>query len=123
MKRILTLDGGGIRGVFSLQILRQIEDIFRKEHGKPDLVLRNVFDMFAGTSTGAIIASFLAWGKSAEEIERLYIEGAERMFETRRWYERFKSKFLADEIAGFFKQQFREDDGTPATLGTTVALR
>ncbi|HTB63147.1 MAG TPA: patatin-like phospholipase family protein, partial [Opitutales bacterium] len=68
LKRILALDGGGIRGVFSLQILKRIEEIFRQEKNNPKLVLRDEFDFFAGTSTGAIIATFLAWGRSVDEI-------------------------------------------------------
>jgi len=38
------------------------------------MVLRDEFDCFAGTSTGAIIATALAWGPSVAEIEQLYIE-------------------------------------------------
>src|SRR4029453_12205026 len=64
MRRILSLDGGGIRGIFTLQVLKQIETLFRDARSRPDLVLRDEFHLFAGTSTGAVIATCLAWGMS-----------------------------------------------------------
>ena len=80
MKRILSLDGGGIRGVFSLQIAARVEHLFRRAYGRPDLVLADVVDLFAGTSTGAIIAAFLAWGYPVAEIEHLYLTHSRQMF-------------------------------------------
>ena len=53
MKRILSLDGGGIRGVFSLEILLHMQQMLRDRYGRTDLVLADHFDMFAGTSTQA----------------------------------------------------------------------
>jgi hypothetical protein len=118
MKRILTLDGGGIRGVFSLQILAKLEELFRKERGDEKLVLGEVFDFIAGTSTGAIIAAFLKWGLPVAEIDRLYEERAAEMFAREHWYRWFKSKFRAESIAGFFRETFREKDGSPALFGS-----
>jgi hypothetical protein len=118
MKRILSLDGGGIRGIFSLQVLRAIEAEFRRETGRPDLVLRDAFDFFAGTSTGAIIATFLAWGMAVDDVEKLYIERGAEMFAKEVWYLRWRAKYRSAAIAGFFRDFFREDDGTPALLGT-----
>ncbi len=57
-KRILSFDGGGIRGLFSLQIAARIEQLFREEYDQPSLVLSDVYDMFAGTSTGAATCSW-----------------------------------------------------------------
>lgn len=57
-KRILALDGGGLRGILSLAILQRIEDVLKARHGDSDeFRLCHYFDLIAGTSTGAIIAA------------------------------------------------------------------
>ena len=61
-KKILTLDGGGIRGMIAVEVLKEIEDLLRKESGKENLVLADYFDYISGTSTGAIIAAGLSLG-------------------------------------------------------------
>lgn len=66
MFKILSLDGGGSKGMYSLGILLEIE----KRLGGP---LYNHFDYFYGCSTGAIIASSIALKKSIAEIKELYI--------------------------------------------------
>jgi patatin-like phospholipase/acyl hydrolase len=109
MKRILALDGGGIRGVFTLQILARIEELLREEHGRRDLVLADVVDMFAGTSTGAIIAAFLSWGLPVCEIERLYVARGPQMFSRVAWHRRLNSKYRAETIADFFREFFYEE--------------
>ena len=58
-KKMLALDGGGIRGVIALEVLKRIEQILREREKNPGLVLSDYFDYFAGTSTGAIIATCL----------------------------------------------------------------
>lgn len=68
-KRILALDGGGLRGILTLGILRRVEQILRERHGNdPQFRLCHYFDLIAGTSTGAIIAAALALGMSVEEV-------------------------------------------------------
>ena len=54
-KRILALDGGGIRGALTLGYLKRIEAILRTRHNRPDLRLCDYFDLVGGTSTGAIM--------------------------------------------------------------------
>src|SRR5947199_2591850 len=72
-KRILALDGGGLRGIFTLGILKSIEDVLRKRHGNDEAFrLSDYFDLIAGTSTGAIIAATLAMGWSVDEIVNKY---------------------------------------------------
>lgn len=120
MKRILALDGGGIRGVFSLQILRRIERLLREERRQPDLVLADEFDLFAGTSTGAIIAAGLCWGMSVDAVEQMYVDNGRQMFTRSPWFSRWKAKYRSEKLAGMFQQVFCEDDAqrTPALLGT-----
>jgi hypothetical protein len=73
--RILSLDGGGIRGVYAASILADIEkDITR------GALVSDYFDAIAGTSTGGIVAIGLGLRKPAAEIERLYVENGNRVF-------------------------------------------
>lgn len=68
-KRILALDGGGLRGMLSLGILQTIETTLRQRLGAgSDFRLAHYFDLIAGTSTGAIIAAALAKGLSVDAI-------------------------------------------------------
>jgi patatin-like phospholipase/acyl hydrolase len=71
-KRILALDGGGIRGALTLGYLQRIEDILRKQHGdEKSFRLSQYFDLIGGTSTGSIIAACLAIGMSVNEIKTM----------------------------------------------------
>lgn len=63
--RILSLDGGGAKGFYSLGVLREIE-------GMVKCPLHEKFDLIFGTSTGAIIAALLALGRNVSEISALY---------------------------------------------------
>lgn len=79
--KILSIDGGGIKGLFSARVLSEIETL----HGS----LTEHFDMLCGTSTGGLIALALAAGKSATEIVEFYKEWGDRIFPTgkigRKW--------------------------------------
>lgn len=80
-KRILALDGGGLRGILSLGLLQAVENILRERHrAGDDFRLCHYFDLIAGTSTGAIIAATLALGWKVEEIRSRYMMLGERVF-------------------------------------------
>src|SRR5215468_3138023 len=78
-RKLLALDGGGIRGVLTLEILAEIE---RKLAAKTGLkCLGDYFDYIGGTSTGAIIAAGLSIGMTAAELLQFYREAGVSMFE------------------------------------------
>jgi hypothetical protein len=83
-KRLLALDGGGIRGLVTVGYLARIEALLRERHGRPDLVLADYFDLIGGTSTGSIIASGLALGWPVSRIRELYLELGEKAFVIRK---------------------------------------
>lgn len=85
-KRILSLDGGGIRGLITLGYLEHIEKMLRKRHQRPGMVLADYFDLIAGTSTGSLIATLLSLGYSVEGIRELYRTlGAEAFQPKKNW--------------------------------------
>lgn len=99
-KRILSLDGGGLRGVLTLGMLHEIESILRKRHGDdPDFRLGHYFDMIAGTSTGAIIAAGLSLGMSVDEVHGHYLNLGNIVFKRSllRWGA-LRAKFDSDKV-------------------------
>jgi predicted acylesterase/phospholipase RssA len=125
MKRILALDGGGIRGVFTLEVLVKIEEVLRDYYAKQDpekaktFVLRDHFDFLAGTSTGAIIASLLCWGMPVKKVKELYHREGKKMFaEWRKIKDKLSAKYDPGPISEFLQGLFKEKDGSQATLAS-----
>jgi predicted patatin/cPLA2 family phospholipase len=79
-KRILSLDGGGIRGILTLEYLGVIESMLRKRSGRDDFRLCDYFDLIGGTSTGSIIAAGLACGLSVDGLKQLYRDLGKSVF-------------------------------------------
>ena len=124
MKRILTLDGGGIRGVFSLEVLLRIQTLLRQHLNAPKLILADHFDFFAGTSTGAIIATALSWGMTVEEVLDLYVQHGTTMFQHVPWYHPIRrflvSQYEAKPLSDMLRRLLSEDGNgeVPALLGS-----
>ena len=117
-RRILALDGGGIRGVFSIEILARMETLLREHTGNSGMVLADHFDFMAGTSTGAIIATFLSWGEPMERVRKLYHTESARIFARAPWWHLGAGMFESRQLTQWLKGFFVEDDGTPARLGS-----
>lgn len=71
--RVLALDGGGLRGIFTAAVLSEAEDAFG-----PAFV--DTFDLLVGTSTGGIIALGLACGRSCRQMLDFYRDAGEEIF-------------------------------------------
>lgn len=93
--RILSIDGGGIRGIIPAQLLITLEQMLKQETGDKDARLGDYFDLVAGTSTGGILACIYLCpdpGKpgrprfSAEEAVDLYFERGDEIFHIPLWH-------------------------------------
>jgi patatin-like phospholipase/acyl hydrolase len=100
-KKILSLDGGGIRGALTAGYLEKLESIIRDMHDDQAMLLCDYFDLIGGTSTGAIIASLLAIGKTAAEVKELYLSMGGDIFKGKRnWWNPLETfQFLKAEFS------------------------
>ncbi len=115
-KRILTIDGGGVRGIVAIAFLKEMERELRQHTAKPDLVLADVFDMVAGTSVGSMLATMIALGKETAEIEAAFRDLAPKIFAGRLTIfgqKRFSAVPLVNGVRSFVKD---------ATLGSDRLL-
>jgi len=97
--KILSLDGGGIRGVITARILQEVERQIQQQQGKS---LHEYFDLIAGTSTGSILTAGIAAKKNSSELVQLYQEQGKQIFPIER-KERYKKipSFLQPLIEAF----------------------
>jgi uncharacterized protein len=112
-RKLLACDGGGIRGLITVEVLAGIEREFRRERGE-DFRLVDEFDYVAGTSTGAIIATCVALGMSVSEIRDFYLESGRKMFDKASLLRRFRTKYEDDKLAAKLKEVIGKD----TTLGS-----
>ncbi len=111
--KLLAIDGGGIRGMISLEVLAEIEAILRKALGADEnFVLADYFDYVAGTSTGGIIATCIAKGMSVAKIKKFYQDSGKEMFDkafilniTRT----MRYKYGDEKLSAKLKDEFGED--------------
>lgn len=106
-RKLLTLDGGGIRGTLTLEVLVKIEALLAQATGKgSSFRLCQFFDYIGGTSTGAIIAAALARGMSAKEVLDFYRQAGPAMFDKSfilaRVRHLYESKPLAEQLQTVF---------------------
>ena len=116
-RKLLALDGGGIRGVITLEILAALERKLADKTGQGNTFrLGDFFDYVAGTSTGAIIAAGLAMGMSTGELLDFYSDFGRQMFEKSFLLERLKSFYKREPLAAKLQEIFHDGRGQPATL-------
>lgn len=105
--RILSIDGGGIKGVFPAAFLAELE----RSTSTP---IHRYFDLIAGTSTGGIIALALGLGLPAADIVRFYKEQGPAIFSRPRrpWTRIFRPKYASSTLRCSLASVFGD-----ATLG------
>lgn len=128
VKRILALDGGGVRGILTLGFLEKIESTLRTRYGKSDMVLSDYYDMMGGTSTGAIMATGLALGMEVKQIIQLYLDLGEVIFGKRsfslipRDWTGFRAIFKENYNSENLEKQLKNTFGE-ILLGDTQAIK
>lgn len=90
--QILSLDGGGIKGLFSAAVLAKLEDDLH-------VTITDHFDLIVGTSTGGIIALALGLGIKPREIVQFYVEKGPKIF---------KSPLGINRIRHWFQHKFSQ---------------
>lgn len=116
--RVMTFDGGGIRGVLSARLIQRLE------YASPGLSRSAA--MYAGTSTGSIIALGLAYGLDPKEIVDLYVQNAEIIFTpkgTSRLKPRYGNARLTQVLEAVFPPTLRLSDLRRAVLVPTFSVR
>jgi uncharacterized protein len=115
-RKMLALDGGGIRGVLTLGILKAIEQQVGRRLG-------DYFDYIAGTSTGAIIAAGLARGMSVDELIGFYRSTGTEMFQRTRFLHRLNSLYRNGPLEQKLKEVFgASTDLKPEHLRTLLLV-
>lgn len=111
--KILCIDGGGIRGIFAIAILQALEE----EVGHP---VGKLFDVVAGTSTGAIIAASVSLNKKMKEVHESYMLYGEKIFKRQAKVGLFKSVYSDRSLRHLLKKSFGdlelEDIFTPLLI-------
>jgi predicted acylesterase/phospholipase RssA len=106
-RKMLALDGGGIRGLISLGILSRLEELLAGISGRGSAFrLSDFFDYIAGTSTGAILAAGLARGMSVDQLITFYKNSGRDMFEKSRLARRLVSFYSADPLREQLRKVF-----------------
>jgi len=122
MKKILSIDGGGIRGIIPGQVLIALEKKLQVRTGKPDCRIADYFDFFAGTSTGGILTCICLCPSetdprkarfSAEEAVDLYVKNGDKIFDVPFWRniatgngnldEKYPAAPLENQLKEYFK--------------------
>lgn len=103
--KVLSLDGGGIKGIFALGFLSQVENFLGESINK-------YFDLIAGTSTGGIIALGLGKGYSANEMLEFYEQMGKDIFSGNRIWNSIKhwgfSKYKNEVLIKYLEEKFGE---------------
>ena len=122
-RKILALDGGGIRGLMTARALLRLEEILAEGRGGSDFRLCQYFDYIGGTSTGAIMAAALATGMSVTELLEFYQDFGQQAFTKRNLFQRWKSLYENGELEKKMKQVFGDHtDLSPENLQTLLLV-
>lgn len=129
--KILSLNGGGVRGLFTINVLAEIERIIEQNTDQKNIKVGDYFDLIVGTSIGGILALGLASGKSARELEAVFRVQAPKIFPSKAWLVtqwraavsvRYHSKPLFDAVTSMIGDEVTFNDLTRRVMLPAVNL-
>ena len=120
-KRILSLDGGGVRGLITLGLLKRVEEILAARSSDPAAFrLCDYFDLIGGASTGALISTMLAMGLRVDRIIEIDFDMIPLIFHapnlTAGYYTKFDSARFKKALDETFEQLLAKELGRPDLL-------
>lgn len=117
--KVLSLNGGGVRGLYTVSVLAEIERIIELKSGEENVCIGDYFDLISGTSIGGIVALALASGKSARSVKIEFYRSAAKIFPPksaglkllqRMWRPLYSSQALSEAITGMIGSQIKFED-------------
>ncbi len=115
-KRILSIDGGGMRGIISAILLQSLEEMLQKYSNNPKARIGDYFDLVAGTSTGSILTVLYLYPNergeskfSAQEVTQAYIDYGNYIFKRQFFYPFWGAKYTNKNLEGMLVEYFHED--------------
>lgn len=130
--KVLALNGGGVRGLFTITLLAELEAIIEKREKRENVKIGDYFDLITGTSIGGILALGLASGKSARELKQAFEAHAQQIFPLKRYKQKkwwnllrrsaYESQPLYDAVKNMIGDSIKFEDLNTRVMVTSVNL-
>lgn len=121
-RRILAIDGGGIRCTIAIEVLLALEQALQARTGDPARRLCQHLDLVAGTSGGAIIGTAVALGLPMAEIRDFVLANAANMFRPQPWWRRGRAWYDKSALEANLRTWFGEETLGSPRLRTLLLL-
>lgn len=122
-KRVLALDGGGVKGIITIAFLEKIEEILRVQSGRGEQFrLCDYFDLVGGTSVGSLLATMIALGHSVADIKALFRASAFDIFTPAFGVRLFSPRFSSRGLRKHARKVLGERTLESADLKTGLAI-
>lgn len=130
--KVLALNGGGVRGLFTITVLAELESIIEKRENLENVKIGDYFDLITGTSIGGILALGLASGKSARELKQAFENNAQHIFPLKRFKQKkwwhllrrsaYESEPLYETVKSMIGDTIKFEDINKRVMITSVNL-
>lgn len=123
-KRILSMDGAGVRTGIIFGFLERIEQLLQIRYGSAEIRLSDYFDLIGGTGPAALVATELACGKQVAEVKPLFRQGVKAILSQRRMlFAPLSRSFYKDsKLRNFLEETFEDRTIEDEALRTGLCI-